>query len=496
MKKIYFLFTVLCFSASNSVLYAEDYDYLYERIYDDRGEKLSKAQVKSNLNQLADIIEGRYSYSQLNGVPYKEILNKMIDRVEDKISIRNLAIQLQQFISLFGDGHASILYNSGDRFISATGRPDGLLPFGIRKSKNHFVAIDSHKSSFFIEDYPYINSINRILIQDWMNEAHRFVANGSKVLKDFRALKIIHNINLMQRAMNKNKDKTKSFIVEFYNEQGEKIEKTINLGRDRHLRQLHPDKPILSIPDNISYLKIPHMDNDDNAIRKIKSWLEESRDKDGAIIDIRGNTGGRREPLQIIFPHIMDPDEMPYIATLAAYKLTSEDRLNQTDGYLSDRFLFPKSYQRWNENHILSINKFMENFNPKWQLPEQGFSDWHYNIMSPIDNPALFGKKLVILMDDANFSASDVFLGAFKGRENVTLIGVPSQGGSARAKTYGLFSRNIRVRLATIASFKRDGNIYDGNPTHPDIVIYPSPSYFIGESDEILSKALEVLATS
>ncbi len=53
MKNVCFLFTVMCFSATSSVLYAEDYDYLYERIYDDRGEKLSKAQVKSNLNQLA-----------------------------------------------------------------------------------------------------------------------------------------------------------------------------------------------------------------------------------------------------------------------------------------------------------------------------------------------------------------------------------------------------------------------------------------------------------
>jgi len=104
-----------------------------------------------------------------------------------------------------------------------------------------------------------------------------------------------------------------------------------------------------------------------------------------------------------------------------------------------------------------------------------------------------YDKPVVILMDRWNFSACDIFLGAFKGWKNVTLMGQPSGGGSGCRQEYRLSNSGIRIRLSRMASFQPNGRLYDGNGIQPDIVVESVPTDFIGRTDTVLDKATDFI---
>ena len=93
-------------------------------------------------------------------------------------------------------------------------------------------------------------------------------------------------------------------------------------------------------------------------------------------------------------------------------------------------------------------------------------------------------------MERWNFSACDIFLGAFKGWRNVTLIGTPSGGGSGCKVNYRLHNSLIRIQLSSMASFQPNGKLYEGNGIQPDIYIEPVPTDFIGRTDTVLDAAI------
>jgi hypothetical protein len=44
-----------------------------------------------------------------------------------------------------------------------------------------------------------------------------------------------------------------------------------------------------------------------------------------------------------------------------------------------------------------------------------------------------------------------------------------------------------------MASFQRDGRLYDGRGVEPDVMVRPQPSDWIGKSDSVLDAALKHL---
>lgn len=96
-------------------------------------------------------------------------------------------------------------------------------------------------------------------------------------------------------------------------------------------------------------------------------------------------------------------------------------------------------------------------------------------------------------MDEGCFSATDIFLGAMKGLPNVTLIGTPSSGGSARSNGHDIDSLGVEIRLATMVSYAPDGKLYDGNGITPDAHVPPIATDLIGHTDTQLDAAIEHL---
>ena len=104
-----------------------------------------------------------------------------------------------------------------------------------------------------------------------------------------------------------------------------------------------------------------------------------------------------------------------------------------------------------------------------------------------------YNQPVVVLCDSGCFSATDIFLAALKGIPNVTLMGTPSSGGSARSVFFPLSNANLRIKLASMASFQPSGALYDGNGVAPDILIESNPNYLIGKDDNVLTSAIECI---
>jgi len=168
---------------------------------------------------------------------------------------------------------------------------------------------------------------------------------------------------------------------------------------------------------------------------------------------------------------------------------------------LKNRYLFPASSSLFDNSERKKINEFISEFRPNKQVESESFSDWHVMVHRIQDNPKsyYYKKPVIILMDSMNFSATDIFLNAMKGRKNITLMGQASGGGSGRSRYYflpGLQGEAISgvVLMPTMISYKTNGDLVEGVGVQPDLFIKYSIADLTGESDSILEKAEAILA--
>jgi len=91
------------------------------------------------------------------------------------------------------------------------------------------------------------------------------------------------------------------------------------------------------------------------------------------------------------------------------------------------------------------------------------------------------------------FSAASVFAGTFKGLPNVTIVGVTTDGSSGNSEDFYLPYSNLRVNISTMVSFQKDGRLFDGYGTDPDIVIERSLDQVLWKEDYQLKKLKEII---
>lgn len=107
------------------------------------------------------------------------------------------------------------------------------------------------------------------------------------------------------------------------------------------------------------------------------------------------------------------------------------------------------------------------------------------------DGRAPYAGPVAVLLDGRCFSATDVFLGAIERLPNVTLVGTASGGGSVRSEGAEIVGPPaLRLRLASIASFRPDGRAYDGAGIEPDAGVWPA------EGDAEFDAAVGVVSAS
>jgi C-terminal processing protease CtpA/Prc len=233
---------------------------------------------------------------------------------------------------------------------------------------------------------------------------------------------------------------------------------------------------------------------DSNASALIREWMPRFRDTKALIVDMRGNGGGVRTPILELAGYLMNKADAPRIGNVAKYRLA--DHFPQ-DHLSAARYVYRATSKQFDDRQRAAVREFARSFTPQWEPPANEFSDWHYLVLSKREDDSRFDYqgRVAILMDEGCFSATDIFLGAFKSWPNVILIGQPSGGGSARSASFRLPKSGIRIRCASMASYQADGQLYDTNGITPDVTVVRPPEYYcLGDADAILQRARVALS--
>jgi len=478
----------------------KEFEYLARRIdfiiqHDTR---LGNRDTERDLDELEWLLENRYSYLKRKSVDYQNALDAVRSSLGDNINRSTFGYQLSKFIALFGDGHSCIASSS----VRLSSLCSSYPPFLVEESAGRLVAFKPDRSDFVDPNFPFLRAIDGLPVDKWLHVAGLTVAKGSP---QFVRYNTIRNLRYIE-ALRKELDLGRSETVELQLESADGSltrQLLLFLAKDKPIYGFwpRPEKEIKSIEDvrpenhilkpNIGYLRLVMMSAEPEFLDDLVETMCRFKKTDGLIIDIRTNGGGRRAPLRVLLPFFMDEDDLPHIVNLAKYRLGTENIKEDFEA----RNLYPASSPRFSEDERDIINRFADTFRTEWTPPSEQFSEWHYFVIgqSREERYYHYTKPVVILMDRWNFSACDIFLGAFNGLKNVTLMGQPSGGGSGCYHVYRLRNSKIRIHLSSMASFQPNGKLYDGNGIKPDIIVEPVPTDFIGKTDTALDTAINYI---
>jgi len=444
--------------------------------------QMSRSEAEQDLDELEWLLENRFSYLKRTGVDYRAALDSIRAGLGEQIGHGTLAVQLGKLMALFGDGHSTVrpsVNHLCERF----------LPFLVGDARGGLVAFWGDRGGFLDAEHPYLHALDGVPVATWLDAGRLTLARGSKQFVRCASLRRLGCIGHLRRELGL----TPSDVVdvELGSADGSR-RRTIRLPLAARppVHGPRPNRPSQILPGHIGYLAIPfQMNGSDAFLDGLKAAMQLFRDTDGLIIDIRGNGGGSRAPLRVLFPFFMAQDDPPRVINIAAY------RLGHRKDILTARWLFPAGSGRFSAAEATAIRQAAERFESEWHLPEGEFSEWHYFVIGPSQAEEYYhyDRPVIVLMESFNFSACDIFLGAFKGWRNVTMMGTPSGGGSGRRQPYQLRNGQYGVRLSSMASFRPDGRLYDGKGIGPDVLLEPIATDFIGRTDTILEAALERL---
>jgi len=479
---------------------SKEFEYLTRRInLDSAGnELLSPQQAEQDLDELEWLLENRYSYLRLKGVDYKAALDSIRSTLDDGINRSLFGYQLGKLIALFGDGHSRVASSTVRLSSLCSGFPTVLM----EETNGRLVAFKPDRSDFVDPDFPFLRAIDGLPFDSWLKAAGQFTARGSPQYLRYHKIRNLRYIECIRKELGLSR--SGSIEVELESADGSSTKRIeLPLVQERPIYGFwpRPETEIKSLEDvrvescilqpNIGYLRFVMMLGEHEFLDDLVEAMCSFAQTDGLIIDIRTNGGGRRAPLRVLLPFFMAENQSPRIVNVATYRLGMKD----IEADFEARYLYPASSPHFSRAERDVISRFAGSFQPEWMPPKGQFSRWHYFVISQANNERYYyyDKPVVILMDRYNFSACDIFLGAFKGWKNVTLMGLPSGGGSGCSRDYRLRNSHIRIRLSSMASFQPNGKLYDGNGIQPDVIIEPVPTDFIGKTDSLLDAAIRFL---
>ncbi len=473
-----------------------------------RTHPVTRDQARADLDVLADLLNERYAYNEADDLDEKALLAAIAEALPQRMPTGDFAMQLQKGLALSIDGHApriAGLAADGDRERIENNPPGRYhFPFELRSTGTRIVAFDPTVRTLVDDRHPYVVSIDGVSVSEWIEVAQSIIVRGSPQLRWRRGSRHLNNISFLRIEAGSPDPTTADLVLE--DEDGTSTSAiTVEL-IDVEPPDFGERYPLAGdwsprVPPDIAYFRLRRMESDSAFIAGFAAWIQESRGAQGAIIDIRDNGGGSRLPLLTLLPHVLAEDAAPVVVTAGKLKLPlgcpGPECEEPEEGYLANRFMLPVRAIPEGSAERAALEAWLPGFTPEWVPPATGFSDWHYLVVGPAEDPVFADKPVVILMNNGNFSASDIFLSGLKGLEGVTLVGTASSGGSARRAEYVLPNTDLAVSLATLASFQgRNGELYDGVGIEPDVVMEPEPGFFINASDLILDFAVDHIRKS
>jgi len=455
-------------------------------------EEVTRADLNQALDRLAWRIENTYSYRDLTGFDWRSHLDDM-RRAPLGTKTHKHAIALMKFLARFGDGHTRL--GGSAAFLGGAFLPVRLQPLGDR-----IVALRPGGGAA-VEGHPFVKSIDGVPVEQWIKAAMSIAPVGHEQFMRRLATERAHFVRFVRLELKnelkidvkvKDADKVTLELTDAAGGKVATITPSISRRPPSNGLSARPEQRILD--GKVGYVRIPQMSSGSG----FRSWLHRSmaavRDTKGLIIDVRGNGGGSREALRVLLPYFMADDEPPHVANVGAYRIGAGDDPKDPRGFLDNRYLWPADHPRWSDAARDAIARTAANFKPDWELPAGCFSAWHYMLLGRSDDTAFhYDRPLIILLDTGCFSATDIFLGAFHGRRNVTLMGTRSGGGSGRSRSEALPKSGLTIRMSTMASFRPNGQRYDGKGIAPDVEMAPILSDLLRSTDSGLDAAVKRL---
>jgi len=459
----------------------------------DRSRLLSPEKITADLDYLELMIDNCYSYAERRGVDWKhalDVLRASLDG-EKGTTVNGLAFKLDRFLTLFGDPHTSL------RMAPSLWLRGGAAPFIAVRNGERILLIDSKRSDFLDADHPYLKAIDGEPVTDWLAAAGHHVPRASPQYQTRAQASGLSGIASLRDELGlPASEKVKLTLQDADGKKEAELELRLTNRAPQSRSWPVGESQLMK---DVGYLRIPSMSSDPGFIDSLNEWMSKFKsDSVGLIIDVRGNGGGSQDCLKTLLPYFMEPDAPLRVVNVAAYRLPIELPEPNPSGFLGlyGRGLHPVSSDVWKTDEKESISKFLATFNLKWKLPEKKFSDWHAMGIRPSTNPKAYHyqKPVIVLSDAGCFSATDNFLGGFKGLPGVTLMGTASGGGSGRMQSYSLPNSGIPLTLCQMASYQRNGHTYDGHGVEPDVEIFATPEDALrNHGDSVLEAALERL---
>jgi len=481
------------------------------------------------LESLADALRTRHAQGSRLGIDWDEAVAAELARLGPAATGAEIIRAAQRLVARAGDGHSGV-----HEFADAV--RGGYLPFTLLWVDGAWRGYSPATMTWIWPADATDVRIDGVPIDEWIATVEPFIPAGSSQYVRRNAARLAQRVELVRELLGL--DKAPGAPVEVTwavanaraaetsgatpRSEPERMSFRADLATQRSTARIagpvphDPETGVgfgwLDAPGglHVACLRIASMEHGAAFRAAVHDAMRRALDADALVIDVRGNTGGSREAVEIVLPYLMQEEAFVYNLARPLLSAFDADKLAAgEDELLANRFLRPVLWSGWTNAERAAIETVMEGFTPSWApragWEGAGFGPWYAAVVSrerhAPDEPAVrsrlpFRGPVVVLLDDACFSATDIFLGAVERLPTVTLVGVPSGGGSARSHTIRIDGPPpFAVRLATIASFRPDGRAYDGVGIAPDIEVAPAPEDYEGKGDRVLDAALRLLAS-
>lgn len=485
---LFFCFFLLCFSiftsAQSSIV----------------AQKLTPKEVLDDLHYLQGILEKHASYQGLNKYNWQEAITEYVKQVNDSGTTKSeLGQFLTKLIGQLGDRHASV---------RGYDLPDSLfLPFVVAPLEDKVLALQFCKAEKQFDllhtNYPYLSAINNTPIDEMLNNICPEEIHAPKEAYFFRAVKQLRNIQESYAILQKELPLKNTFTCS--GAKGDTIIELELLNRKNRqsrwddafnyhtpwgeeLNEERVAKQQFQLDtQNIAYLRIPDMVAPDEApvfYQILHTFMADIAKSKALIIDVRGNGGGTRHLIQELAKYLVHPDSL-YIVNKARQR--SDMALTEEEiSSLHNRFLY--AFDELDGAEQKAAIQFEATFKSKHILQDQQFSSNYFMVLngqklSKDKRTYHYNRPVYILANERSFSAASILVATLKGLPNIQIVGTRTDGSSGNSKRFYLPHSNLRVKVSTMVSFQKDGNLLDGYGTAPDIEIKRNLKQILWQED-------------
>jgi len=450
---------------------------------------IGASEYLSDLDGFEQRLRDQASYLTRRDFDYRTALKELRGSINDDTEIAEFVSGLQKLVMQLGDCHARVACKSWPPH-------GGFLPFRPADTDHGVAALALNRNAPLKSECPYLDSLDSVPLAKWMAAAARYVPRGSPQLVRRGSLRWLGRVDVIRKELGLPANAT--ILVGLRSADG----RTRLKGRMRLTGQGSAVAGVQlgqtrKLDGNLGYLRLASME--ERLVSTIIDQVRSFRDTAGLVIGVRDNGGGSYHILRAIYGYFVPENAAPYVTNIAAYRLSDRFRKN----HLEYRPTYRADWSGWSDSEHATILKAAAVFHPEWRPPEGNFSAWHYMVLSRErskeldrrENQELFHycKPVVVLCNAGSFSATDGFLSAFSDLPQVTLVGESSGGGSGSARPFALPNTGVVVFLSSMASFRANGKLFDGNGVEVDVPVRPTLEDFTQGTDSVLQRGMALL---